>query len=309
MKKCINKVTIEGYLYQHTLALKTVQDPQSANYGKEYINGQIEIVVDEDGLNIIPVRYTYVTPTTSSGAVNRNYAVLKSIIDGGRTWIENGKDAAMKVKCDTSFALNDFYANDGSLVSQMVQEGGFISTVAELSHPEKRNSFILDLLITSVVRREADEEKGTLEHCEIRGAGFNFRNALLPMNFKLYNPQGMDYFEDLEASPANPVFLKVFGEIKHTTTQINRTEESAFGEAIVSSYDRKVKEWIITNASKNIYDFGDESVMTVEDVSKAMQDREVYLAGVKKRADDYKASKNSPTPAVAPAASTATFNF
>ena len=309
MKKCINQVTIEGYLYQHTLTVKTVQDPNSANYGKEYISGEIEVVVDEAGLNVIPVHYTYVTATTSKNEPNKNYAVLKGIIDGGKTWIEHGKDGATKVKCNTNFALNDFYANDGNLVSQMRQEGGFISVVNELSNIEKRNAFILDLLITSVIRKEADPEKGTDEYCEVRGAGFNFRNALLPMTFKLYNPQGMNYFEDLDASPKNPVFLKVFGEIKHITTQVSRTEESAFGEAIVSSYDKKVKEWIITNAAKNTYDFGDESIMTEEELGKAIQDREVYLAGVKKRADDYKATKASAAPAVAPAASKTTFNF
>ena len=107
MKKCINQVTIEGYLYQHTLTVKTVQDPNSANYGKEYISGEIEVVVDEAGLNVIPVHYTYVTATTSKNEPNKNYAVLKGIIDGGKTWIEHGKDGATKVKCNTNFALND----------------------------------------------------------------------------------------------------------------------------------------------------------------------------------------------------------
>ena len=313
MKKCINKVTIEGYVYQHALAVKTVANTESANYGKEFINGTLDIAVDDNGLNVIQVRYTYVTPTTNAGGVNRNYSVLKDIIDKNQTWINVGKDNALKVKCDTSFALNDFYAQDNSLVSQMVQEGGFISVVSELSPLEKRNNFTLDLLVTSVNRKEADEEKGTVEHCEIRGAGFNFRNAILPMNFKLYNPQGMNFFEDLDASPSNPVFLKVFGSINHTTTQVNKTEESAFGEAIVSSYDKKVKEWVITNAAKEIYDFGDEEVLTVDDVVKATQDREVYLADVKKRSDDYRASKNGSQPAAAtavtPSANKPTFIF
>lgn len=309
MKKCINKVTIEGYLYQHSLEVKTVKDQSSANFGKEYIGGSIDVVVDNDGLNIIPVRYTYVTPTTSKGEVNKTYTTLKRIIDSGSTWIENGKEHATLVKCDTSFALNDFYANDGSLVSQIVQEGGFITIVNALS-TEKRNSFVVDLLINNVTRIEADDEKGTPEYCEVRGATFNFRNAILPMSFKLYNPQGMNCFEDLDASPKNPVFLKVFGEINHTTTQVSRIEESAFGENIVSSYDRKVKEWVITNAVKDAYDFGDESILTVDELATALQDRETYLATVKKRADDYRASKSAaPAATVTPTAAKTTFNF
>ena len=41
--------------------------------------------------------------------------------------------------------------------------------------------------------------------------------------------------------------------------------------------------------------------MTAEDIQKAVQDREVMLADVKKRADEYKASKNSAIPAPATA--------
>lgn len=311
MKKCINKVTIMGYLYQHSLAVKTVQDSASKNFGKEYINGTIDIAVDEEGLNVISVRYTYVTPTTNAGTVNRTYTVLKSIIDGAKTWVNDGKDAALKVKCDTAFALNDFYAQDNSLVSQMVQEGGFISVVNEFGAGD-RNKFEVDLLITNVTRVEADPEKNTKEFCKVRGAAFNFRNAILPMTFTITNEQGMNYFEDLNASGSEPVFIKVWGKINHTTTEVTKTEESAFGEAVVNVYERKVKEWVITGAAREAYDFGDESVLTVEEVQKGLQDREVLLADTKKRADEYKASKAAPAAAaapVAPKASTKSFNF
>ena len=313
MKKCINKVILEGYLYEHDLKLKTVQDKNSENFGKEFINGTVSIAVDEDGLNVIPVHYTYVTATTNKGTANKTYTVLKSIMDGNATWLNVGKDSALKVKCDTAFALNDFYAQDGSLVSQMLQEGGFISVINAFD--AERNKFEIDLLVTNVAHIEADEEKNIAkDYCTVRGAGFNFRNALLPMSFVIHNEKGMEYFESLEASNQNPVFIKVWGKISHTTTKVEKTEESAFGEASVTTYEKKVKEWIITGASPSPYDFGDESVMTVEDLQKAMQDREVLLADTKKRADEYRASKNNSfgTPAVTPAAAPANkpaFNF
>jgi hypothetical protein len=314
MKKCINNVVIEGYLYQHSLSIRTVQDQNSENYGKEFINGSIDIATDETGLNVIPIRYTYVTATTKNGSVNRTYTVLKEIIDKNQTWINVGKDKALKVKCDTAFALNDFYAKDGTLVSSLVQEGGFISVVTSLRPEESRNTFTLDFLITSVARIEADPEKNiTDDYCNVRGAGFNFRNSLLPMTLMVKNPDGMNYFEDLGATNSDPVFIKVWGKILNRTTKVEKVEESAFGESSVSSYERKVKEWIITGVAKESYDFGDENILTFEDVTKAIQDREVYLADVKKRAEDYANSKN--TVSTAPAAESVTnvskksFNF
>ena len=317
MKKCINKVTIEGYLYQHSLSVKTVSNQLSENFGKEFINGTIDIATDEAGLNIVPVRFTYVTPTTKAGGVNKTYTVLKNIIDGAPTWIQNGKDAALKVKCDTAFALNDFYAQDGQLVSQTVQEGGFVSSVSELSPEETRNTFTLDFLITNVTHVEADEEKNIKEdYCTVRGAGFNFRNALLPMTFIVKNPQGMVYFESLDASNHDPVFIKIWGKIINKTTRVDRVEESAFGEAAVTSYEKKIKEWVITGVAKEAYDYGDENVLTAEEITKAMQDRQILLADIKKQQEEYKASKaagsfptSTAAPAATPKASTATFNF
>lgn len=320
MKKCINKVTIAGYLYQHSLSVKTVQNQLSENFGKEFINGSIDIATDEAGLNIVPVRFTYVTPTTKAGGVNKTYNILKSIIDGAPTWIENGKDEALKIQCDTAFALNDFYAQDGQLVSQMVQEGGFVSLVTgELAPEEARNTFTIDFLITNVTHVEADEEKNIAEdYCTVRGAGFNFRNALLPMTFKVTNPQGMSYFEDLDVTNTDPVFIKVWGRIFNKNIRVNKVEESAFGDNAVTSYERKVKDWVITGVAKEAYDYGDENVLTADEITKAMQDRQVYLADVKKQQDDYKASKAAggfpaaaatPAPTVTPKAAATPFNF
>lgn len=311
MRKCINKVIVQGYLYQHSLAVKTVQDKTSENFGKEFINGTIDIVVDETGLNVVPVHYTYVTPTTKAGAVNRTYTILKSIIDNDQSWIKVGKDAAMKLKCEPSFALNDFYANDGTLVSQTMQEGGFISVVNGEFEGE-RNKFELDCLITNVSHIDADEEKNIAEdYCTVRGAGFNFRNAILPMNFVIKNPKGMEYFEDLDASAKNPVFIKVWGKVNNISTKVEKREESAFGEDSVTTYERKVKEWVITGAAPAPYDFGDENVLTVAEVQTALQDREVLLAETKRRSDEYRANKtaiSSVTPAPAKA-NTPAFNF
>lgn len=313
MKKCINKVTIAGYLYQHNLTVRTVQKKDSENYGKEFINGSIDIATDEGGLNVINIRYTYVTPTTKNGSENRNYSVLKSIIDGAPTVLSHGKENATKVKCDTNFALNDWYNQEGKLVSSMVLEGGFISKVNELDPVESnRNAFQLDFLITNVARVEADPEKNIKEdYCTMRGAGFNFRNALLPMTFTVRNPHGMEYFENLDASNTNPVFTKISGNIFNTTLTVEKKEESAFGEAMVTSYERKIKEWLVTNAAKETYEFGDEEVLTAEEVTKALQDREVLLADIKKQSEDAKMAKAAAPAAstVAPKTSSTAFNF
>jgi len=315
MRKAINTERIEGRIYQHSLAVKTVQNQTSANFGKEFISGNLEVAVDEAGLNVIPVHFTYVVETTSSGNKNQTFANLKKIIDEGKTWISNGKDEALKVRIDTAIALNDFYTQDDQLVSVKVNEGGFVTIISELGPENERNTFTADMVITSVTRTDANPEKKIDEDfVTVKGAIFNFRNGLLPVDFLVKNKEGMSYFENLGPTPAEPIYTKVWGKINCGTIANNVTEESAFGESSVRTYERKIKEWIITGTAKVPHDFGDENVLTADELTKAMQNREVLLAETKKRSEEYKASKAAapvasvgPAPSVAPKAGG--FNF
>ena len=313
MRKATNTERIEGRVYQHSLAVKTVQNQTSANYGKEFIAGELEIAVDEAGLNVIPVHFTYVTETTASGNKNNTFTNLKKIIEGGKTWIADGKDEALKVKVDTAIALNDFYTQDGNLVSVKKNEGGFVSIVSELCPENERNTFSADMVITGTTRVEKDEEKNIEnDYVVVKGAIFNFRNELLPTDFVIRNVDGMKFFENLGASNAEPVYTKVWGRINCNTITNKVVEESAFGEATVKTYERKTKEWLITGTATVPYEFGDEKVLTKDELTKAMQDREVMLAETKKRSEEYRANKAATLSTTsAPASSTAigSFNF
>ena len=121
MKKNINQEHFEGRVYQHDLTLKE-SGAQSKNPGTVYISGNLEIAVDEEGLNIIPIHFTYVTETyVKSGKTNNTFTELKRIIETGKTWIADGKDLATKVKVDASISLNDFYNQEDNLGSTKVK--------------------------------------------------------------------------------------------------------------------------------------------------------------------------------------------
>lgn len=314
MRKNVNREHIEGILFQHDLEMKTVQNETSANYGKEFISGNVEIAVDDEGLNIIPVHFSYVTETTSSGKKNLTFTILKKIIDEDKTIVSVGKEEAFKVRVDTALALNEFYSND-QLVSVKTNEGGFLSIVNTLCNEKERNTWEADMIITGYNIIEADPERNIDEdYMQVKGAIFNFRNELLPVDFILRNKDGFKHFEDMEASAAEPVFTKVWGRISCLTKTTTVEEETAFGEAAVRTYEKKVKEWEITGTPKVIpYDFGGDDI-TAEELTKAMQDREIKLAEIKKRNEEYKSQKssekvNTVQVTAAPKAKTGTFTF
>ena len=300
-KNVINKVHVSGRIYDHKLAVKTVQNTESANYGKEFINGTIDVATDNDCLNVVQVHFTYVTEVTSKGNKNATFAALKNIIDTNKTILTVGKDDAMMVKIDTALALNDFYTNrngDETLVSAKRCEGGFVTIVSSVEDDENaRCRFDEDMLINNVRRIEADPEKNIdADYVIVKGAVFDFRNAILPVEFTVRSEGGMKYFESLDVSPKNLVFTKIWGKINSTTIVTRKEEESAFGEPSIREFTKTVREWLITGTSKPdaTYPIGDaEAGITEEEIKKAMADREIYLADVKKKQDDYQASKNA----------------
>ena len=309
MRNMINRTHIEGYVYEHKLE-KRVSGENSKNPGTEFIMGTLSIATDEECLNIVPVHFTYVTATTAKGNSNATYGVLKNIIDGviGNV-MDNGKENAGKVRIDSAIGLNEFYSDRNGteeLVSAKRNEGGFVHTVDVLTPEEKaRNTFEVDMLITNVRTVEADEERGYAAKVVVRGCIFDFRKAVLPVEFSVTNERGMAYFEGLDASPKTPVFTKVWGRQISQTVVNTKEEESGWGEANVQTSSFTRRDWVIVGSNPEPYEWDAEETITAKELTDAMANREVYLASIKKRQDEYKASRN------APAATTTTggFNF
>lgn len=323
MRKPINREEINGRIYDHNLALKTVQKKDSENFGKEFINGTLDIATDDDGLNIVTVHFTYVTAVTSKNTANATFAALKKIIDGQcKTVVNDGFEAANFIKITPSIGLNDFYTNRGEeedvLVSAKRNEGGFVTFVSKLNDPAKRSTFECDMLITETRVVEANEERGIdNDYLVLKGFIFDFREAILPVEFSVKTAGGMKYFESLGIEKTNPVFTKVWGNIESQNIVTRREEENAFGEPAVKEFTRTIREYIVTGCAKEPYEIGDEkNGITVDEVNKRLENREIYLADVKKRQEEYQASKNNATTATTSTAAAATtsaaaggFNF
>lgn len=310
MKKCLNTTHISGYLYEHKLELRE-SGPNSKNPGTKFIMGTIDIATDDACTNIVSVHFTYVTATTAKGSPNATFTTLMNIIDGNYgSVMADGKDNAVKLRIDSALGLNEFYSDRNGkeeLVSAKRNEGGFVHVTTELEPDEnQRNTFKCDMLITGVREVEADEEKNLPAKVIVRGAIFDFRNSLLPVEFSAVNPGAMDYFLGLEASNANPTFTCVWGKQVSETVVRKIVTESAFGDDEVREVRNSRKDFVITGANKEPYVWDDESTLTAQEVAEAVAARETYLATIKQRQDEYKASKNA---APAAAKSNGGFNF
>ena len=313
MKKTMKNVThIEGYLYEHSLE-KKVTGETSKNPGTEYIGGVIRIATNDAIDNIVDVHFTYVTPTFgTSGKKNGNWDIMNKIIDGTyKTYMEVGEEAT-KLDIDSAIALNEFYSDRNSqdgemeLVSTKRNEGGFIHIKKpdeELKEKEAdRAAFATDMVITKCKIVDADPDKEIKEHAVLGGAIFNFRKELLPVEFVVYNPKAIAYFESLGVSSKNPTFTEVRGTQINSTIVKRKEEESAFGEVDVVETKSTRREFMVTWAKGTPYPWDDESSITAAELKEAMENRNTYLAGIKKRQDEYQASKKAAATATSSAA-------
>lgn len=294
-KKLINECHIEGYLYEHALENKVSGDT-SKNPGTPFISGTVSIATDNEMTNIVQVHYTYVTAVTSTGKNNPSFTTLQNIIDGTlKSAMKDGKENASKIRIDSAIGLNEFFTKRNGpeeLVSVKRNEGGFIHVADALVEDEKqRNTFKCDMLITNTRRVEANEERNEPEKMIVKGAIFDFRKALMPVEFTVLNPLAMNYFEGLEASNSNPTFTCVWGRQISQTISRTITEESAFGEPSVRTVTSQRKDFVITGANKETYVWDDEEFMTATELQTLIAARETYLASIKQRQDEYEASK------------------
>ena len=291
-KRKNNFVRIEGYVYDVVTDSKnssnnfgvkvTKAKPEEGKAGgQEYIGGIVKIATDEDLTNIIDVHFTYVTPKTKSGSDNQNYTLLKQ--------------NAEKLQIDGALDVNEFFVDrngEESFVSAKQVNGSFVRKIAVLNEDvDKRAYFETDIVLTGCTHVDEDEEKGRSEKVILKGAIFNFRDDLLPVEYDVFDPNAMTYFEGLEISSKNPAATKVRGRIISQTIKTLREEESAFGAPVVIESSSTSRSYEVTWAAREPYLWDDESFMLANEFAEAIQNHEIKKATLKKSYEDRKNQK------------------
>ena len=130
----------------------------------------------------------------------------------------------------------------------------------------------------------------------------------MPVEFSAINPNAISYFLGLEVSSKNPFFTKVWGRQVSEITTRKIVEESAFGEPSVREVQNSNKDFVITGAASDPYEWDSEDSITAAELKEAMAARETTIATIKQRYDEYNATKGNAIPAPA-SASTDEFKF
>ncbi len=282
--KFTNSVNVRGYLFSTDRLEKRV-----SKKGVEYIGGTINVATDEDALNVVPVNFTYVTPTFKSGNPNTTYQLLESIINGETKTYEAVGTEAARVRVDGDIEVNDWINRDGEAVASHRVRGSFVHLLnANETFGANPAHFEADTLIQSVVSKESADGS---EYLTLNGFVFSFRGEVLPVKFSVSSAPGMQFFENQDISSSDPYFGKVWGDIKSTvvTTATEQDDsEVGFGAPTVQTSSHTFRTWEVSGANVNL---GlDDSTITMDELKAAMENRTKTLTDVRAR---YEARVNS----------------
>ena len=296
MRDFKNEVLVEGYVFNiggNGKLYEGTSGPETKRPNTDYISGTVNIATDEEGINIVPVRFNFVTEKWSSGKDNDTWKVLREIIDTGKTWERVGKDEAIKVRLQCSLGVNDFPGRDGNMVEAKSIDCSF-AHFANNGFSEKRNDFKLDMVIAATSLQEVENGENYLN---IRGYTFNFRKEAVPVTLTVRDKGGIQYFENADISNANPMVTNVWGKIISSTQKIGHEIESAWGAPQVEYTTRTLRSWDVIGCSPEPMEWDDESTITLAEFKECMQNREIQKAEAKARQEKRQSQNNAGFPA------------
>ena len=131
---------------------------------------------------------------------------------------------------------------------------------------------------------------------------------IIPINFVKKHGYPLPFFikfDDVEYALRRNNEKIIYNLINNVVTKSKKEIVGAFGGVKVDEVPRSFKEWNVDWAAPEPYAFGEEGILTMDELQKAAQDRQTMLAAEKTRTEEYRASRNSGNTAAAkPATST-----
>lgn len=294
--KWVNEVLVEGYVFNiggNGKLFEGTTGPESKRPNTDYISGTLNICTDEDGINIVPVRFNFVTEKWNSGKENDTWKVLKEVINTGKTWENVGRDNAIKVRLQCNVGVNDFLGRDGNMVEAKSIDCSF-AHFANNGFSDKRNDFKMDMLIAATALQEVENSD---DYLNLRGYAFNYRGDLIPVTLTVRDKGGINYFENADISNANPMLTNIWGKIVSTTQKIEKEVESAWGAPQVEYTTRTLRAWEVVGCSPEPMDWDDESTITIAEFKTALQNREAQKAAAKARQEEKQSGNSAGFPA------------
>ena len=257
MRQSTNVVNVQGILNEVGIEERTDSS------GRKYISGRVTLLVDQAIYGDVEHNEVQVSAfsyeLTKAGKINPSYASLKKLLDEGVSVAAVGGEVDKADKYRVSGAdlrTNEFDSRDGRHIVYPEVRASFFSKVTGGFEPTatfEQEIYILDMH----PEEKNDEETGRFI---VKGAVVGYNDRVDIIDYIIENPQAIEYIRN---NWGECVTVHVTGKIRAAVTKVTRTDSAniGFGEPITRTYDRVVKEYVITAGSPPIDDGFDPEEM------------------------------------------------
>jgi len=286
MKQAKNEVFIEGILAEMDIKTDT-----SKKDGKEYIRGEVKILVNQMIDNeiiesIVPVRM-FSMKLKQNGDANPAYEAIEKLQKTFTSAATTGSfENADCVRITRGSINENIFVPKGAEVEVSFPEiqANFISKVSQNKlNPLTR--FSINIAINGIKEEfKNDEPTGAL----IVKAGIpQYGDKIDLVDFKVYKDSAKSHIERFWSKGDT---VNIQGYINFSAKTEFIMEESGFGDPIPVPKTTTIRELIITSGSQEPFDV--ERAYTKEDLNKAVEKRMGLIAELKERAPKTEAPKN-----------------
>lgn len=252
-----NEFTVIGTLVDVDLKTKESRKNQT------YISGDITLEVGKDNLVEIKLfSFQFVNGTTRVNKFFETYQDLENRV-------------GERIKVNGNIDERRFYdENNNQLVSFNYNNGRFINDVK--ADEKDVAEFEFSGYVEKTLRERLDKEDNLL-HYELVMAQANYNNEK-PVVVKLAVPKSerkaIDY---MQTNYERGVTVTVKGEIRVVTEEVQKTEETAFGEDITKTFTNSFKTYDILSGTEPVDGKGQYSARDIRDFAEAYEDEGVKL--------------------------------
>jgi hypothetical protein len=268
MKPGTNEAIVEGILYE-----KVVRNFDDGAIAGELI---IEVPLSVDGAEVkshIPVSF-YSRPVTKAGKENVAYKGIKTILDSAVALSEStdGKASFIRLR-NGNLGENMFFTQDDRFVSFARIRGNFFDRVKETDFNPKA-VFKVKMIVANMYPEEITQGDETFEtgRLVVIGHIVQYNGAIDEVKFFVDNQKHVDI---ISKNWSEGDTVNAQGIIKFITKEVEvaSEEEDGFGDPMVTSETRRIREFVITGGSMTPVEGYDE-----DDIYEARKERKARIA-------------------------------
>lgn len=288
MKPSTNEAVIEGYLSE-----KITRDFEDGAIAGELV---IEVPLSVDGgevSSLIPVSF-YTKPVTNAGKPNPAYKGIKTIIDDAVALhdVDGDYSKATRIRLrNGTLGENMFFSQDDRFVTFARVRGNFFDRVRDGDFNPKAQ-FKVKMIIAEIKPEEITQEGDTFETGRLIVVGqiVQYNGKIDEIKFLVENQKHIDFITK-NWNVDDTVNAQGLIKFVSKEVEVSSGEEDGFGEPMITTETRRVREFIITNGSSGAVEGYEE-----KEIFDARKERKVRIAEIKEeQAEKAKASAKKNT--------------